>query len=329
MRNRKLYALPIVLCTISALGQSGGLQLGGDIGCPLKATVIPHVLMYHDMSESENGWRPDYKMAVDIRIQNVSRSKIDTATLALNNYPYGGQWDVPISLEPGQSMMFYPRSVFDLGERPEGLPLALELLKVKYSNGMIRDINQGCDFGRTPIPPPMMVSQSSANPTSASDWTLASGVSPPRQVGSFDVTSGYGKGPLAFSILVTGYGDVRDVKIKQGSWGEEADAQETELVRNSVWFPAVRDDSPVPFNLMIQIVNALPYRSAAQDAQDAQQWFLHNRNACDRGDMNACDTVGILFEEGRGVSRSHKEARRYFKKACKGGIQSACAVSRW
>ena len=325
--RKRLYALPIVLCSISALGQRGELQLGGENGCPLKAAVIPHVLMYHDMSESESGWRPDYKMAVDIRIQNVSRSKIDTATLVLNNYPYGGQWDVPISLEPGQSMTFYPRSVFDLGERPEGLPLALELLKVKYSNGMIRDIYQGCDFGKTPVPLPMTVSQSAANAESTSTWSPSSGVSPPRQIGSFDVTSGYGKGPLTLSILVTGYGDVSDVKITQGSWGGNADAEEAELVRNSVWFPAVKDDTPVPINLTIELVNALRHQSATQDDQ---QEFLRNRNACDGGgDMNACNTLGILFEEGRGIPRSSKEAHRYFKKACKGGIQSACAVSRW
>jgi hypothetical protein len=337
-------------------------QLRGEANCPLKATAIPHILMYHSVAESENGWRPDYKMAVDIRIQNVSSSKIETATLGDNNYSYGGQWD--ISLEPGQSMTLYPQSVVDLGENPKVLPLALKLLKVKYSNGMIQDIYQGCDFGKTPVPLPMTVSQSAANPSSAPDWSPADVVSPPRQIGPLDTTRGYGKGALTFSILVTGYGDIRDVKIKQGSWGDKADAEETELVRKSLWFPAVKDDTPVPVNISIEVVNPL----SQSQSQNYQQAILHNKAACEGGEMSACKTLGdlfsgpsqiaptiapdyqqavkyyniacdggamnscmalgLMFEEAKGVPRNFKEARRYFKKVCDSGDQNACVAER-
>ena len=339
--------------------------LRGEENCPLKATAIPHVLMYHTVSESENGWRPGYKMVVDIRIQNVSGFKIETATLALIDYSYGGQWDISNSLEPGQSTTFYPGSVFDLGgDNPQGLSLALHLLRVKYGNGMIQDINHGCDFGKTPVPPPMTVSQSAANPASASEWSPASAVSPPRQIGSLDTSRGYGKGALTFSILVTGYGDVRDVKIKQGSWGNKADAEETELIQKSLWFPAVKDDTPVPVNMTVEVVNPVSqtqsqnYQKAISDnreaceggemsaciklgdlfsnasqiapflAPDSQQAIKYYSIACDAGEVRACMSLGFIFEEAKGVTRNFKEARQYFKKACAIGYQDGCVAEQ-
>lgn len=368
MRNGGLYALSLVLCAVSATGQnvivSQGPRPSSVSSCPLKATAIPHVLMYHDVSESENGWRPDYKMAVDIRIQNVSGSKIETATLALIDYSYGGQWDIPNSLEPGQSTTFYPRSVFDLGGNLQGLSLALHLLKVKYGNGMIQDIYHGCDFGKTPVPPPMAVSQSAASPASASEWSPASAVSPPRQIGSIDTSRGYGKGALTFSILVTGYGDVSDVEIKQGSWGDKADAEETELIRKSLWFPAVKDDTPVPVNITIQVVNPVsqsqsqnyqraildnreaceggemsaciklgdlflsPSQIAPTISSDSQQAIKYYNIACDGGEARACMSLGLMFEEAKGVTRNFKEAGQYFKKACGIGDQDGCVAER-
>ena len=341
------------------------LQLRGEDNCPLTVGAFPHVLMYRAVSESENGWRPDYKMDVDIRVQNDTISRIETATVALDNY-LGAQWDISISLEPGQSMTFHPQSVFDLGENPKGLPIVPKLLKVKYGNGMIKDIYQGCDFSKTPIPPPMTVPPSSPSPVSSSNWALESVASPPRRIDNvpIDVTQGFGKAKLIFSVLINSYGDVRDVKIKQGDWGDKADAQVMDSIRKFVWFPAVKDDAPVPSVINLEVENT-QFRSESQDylqlistnekscedgemsacikvgdlfshapnmvrgtAPDYQQAIKYYNIACDGGAMSACNTLGFLFLEGRGVKRDVKEARRYFKKACDGGLQDACVTRK-
>jgi len=126
----------------------------------------------------------------------------------------------------------------------------------------------------------------------------------------------------------------------------------------------VKDDTPVPVNITMEVVNAL----SQSQSQNYQQAILHNREACEGGEMsackklgdlfsgpsaiaptiapdyqqavkyyniacdggamNACMTLGLLFEGGRGVTRNFKEARQYFKKVCASGDQNACLAER-
>ena len=71
-----------------------------------------------------------------------------------------------------------------------------------------------------------------------------------------------------------------------------------------------------------------PSAIAPTIAPDYQQAVKYYNIACDGGAMNACMTLGLLFEGGRGVTRNFKEARQYFKKVCASGDQNACLAER-
>ena len=40
--------------------------------------------------------------------------------------------------------------------------------------------------------------------------------------------------------------------------------------------------------------------------------------------MRGCYNLGVMYENGRGVTKSKTEARQYYQKACNGGYGNAC-----
>jgi TPR repeat protein len=44
--------------------------------------------------------------------------------------------------------------------------------------------------------------------------------------------------------------------------------------------------------------------------------------------MEACDALGVLYQDGHGVARDHASARLFYKKACEGGDEKGCTHLR-
>ena len=53
------------------------------------------------------------------------------------------------------------------------------------------------------------------------------------------------RGTVVFSYIIRSDGIPCDVTVKQGSWGAEVDRREIELLEKAVYFPAVKDNTPV------------------------------------------------------------------------------------
>ena len=49
-----------------------------------------------------------------------------------------------------------------------------------------------------------------------------------------------------------------------------------------------------------------------QDYAEAVKWY---RRVADRGNADAQNTLGIMYNEGRGVSQDHAEAAKWFRRA--------------
>jgi TPR repeat protein len=49
------------------------------------------------------------------------------------------------------------------------------------------------------------------------------------------------------------------------------------------------------------------------------------KKACKAGHAAACETLGVMAEEGRGVAQSESRAQKLFRRACRGGQARACA----
>ena len=52
--------------------------------------------------------------------------------------------------------------------------------------------------------------------------------------------------------------------------------------------------------------------------------FKRSLNACHRGDMRACEEVGVRYITGNGVRVNGYKALRYLSKACDRGVVGAC-----
>ena len=48
------------------------------------------------------------------------------------------------------------------------------------------------------------------------------------------------------------------------------------------------------------------------------------QKACDSENMRACWNLGLLYSNGRGVSRDEKKALSLYKTACDGGNKNGC-----
>jgi len=63
------------------------------------------------------------------------------------------------------------------------------------------------------------------------------------------------------------------------------------------------------------------------EENDAQARTLYQK-ACDGGDVDGCNWLGVLYEKGRGGARDQEQARALYKKACDGGVGQACTNLR-
>ena len=72
------------------------------------------------------------------------------------------------------------------------------------------------------------------------------------------------------------------------------------------------------FLVVVLLVNLLPGPLAGQDAEVVSQ------EACDAGDMLSCDTLGVRYETGAGVTQDLERAVGLFQRACDGGTMLGC-----
>lgn len=47
--------------------------------------------------------------------------------------------------------------------------------------------------------------------------------------------------------------------------------------------------------------------------------------ACDLNNSQACNSVGIMYQNGEGVKRNYDSAYRYYVKACDMGFEFGCS----
>jgi TPR repeat protein len=75
---------------------------------------------------------------------------------------------------------------------------------------------------------------------------------------------------------------------------------------------------------------ARPAEQAYEDAQmlNAQQQYDRARplfqQACDEGHVNACASVGYLYDSGKGGAPDYPKASVAYKRACDGGVVASC-----
>jgi TPR repeat protein len=66
------------------------------------------------------------------------------------------------------------------------------------------------------------------------------------------------------------------------------------------------------------------YAQGLGGAQDAEKAGTVYQNACDRGNLSSCASLGSLYQD----AGNNGEARKYFKKACDGGLAEGCNLLR-
>lgn len=49
-------------------------------------------------------------------------------------------------------------------------------------------------------------------------------------------------------------------------------------------------------------------------------------SSCDNGDMDACSSLGELYNNGKGVKQNSQKAVELYQKACDGRISGSCAI---
>jgi hypothetical protein len=48
------------------------------------------------------------------------------------------------------------------------------------------------------------------------------------------------------------------------------------------------------------------------------------QKACDGGDAQGCFNLGVMYENGRGVTKDQAKAAQLYQKACDGGDAQGC-----
>ena len=64
------------------------------------------------------------------------------------------------------------------------------------------------------------------------------------------------------------------------------------------------------------------YAEGLGDAQDIEKARPVYQNACDHGNLSSCAGLGSLYEN----AGNNAEARKYFKKACDAGLAEGCSL---
>ncbi len=73
--------------------------------------------------------------------------------------------------------------------------------------------------------------------------------------------------------------------------------------------------------LVVLFVSLLAGPLAGQDAVALSQ------QACDAGDLQSCDDLGLRYGGGLGVTRDAARALSFFQRACDGGVMLGCTHS--
>ncbi len=87
-----------------------------------------------------------------------------------------------------------------------------------------------------------------------------------------------------------------------------------------------RASPPFPFALRLLVVClgvcALPARAQESEASTSSPERLEQD--CTAGNARACDTLGDLYDEGRGVNKDERRAASLYEQACRGGVARGC-----
>lgn len=242
-----------------------------------------HVLQYRKNFPDQKGWRPEYKADLDITLQNVSQSAIDTATLCLDFienpmqlprvFCNKGSEEFTIALQPGHSTKIGWSKVFTFEGNPAtgsftnvGTPIVVSLASLRYSNGMLADIGVR-PIGQGVIPSSRMLPTTSGcggpvnltaemsapiildpnGPDAA--WNLgidAKKFLPPGTANAILKTLE----TITFQIVIGTDGSVCDVSILKDSLGTEVYRYRIEALKKTIWFPAIENGVPVTVRMV-------------------------------------------------------------------------------
>ncbi|MGA2672528.1 MAG: tetratricopeptide repeat protein, partial [Terracidiphilus sp.] len=107
---------------------------------------------------------------------------------------------------------------------------------------------------------------------------------------------------------------VRDARLKAGQQERDKAAQEQAARDEAAHLQEQRNLAAGQSRDGLALYNQKRY-------DEAKPLF---QNACDGGEMAACNNLGLLYEFGLGVTQDFAQARALYRKACDGGQISAC-----
>jgi len=67
------------------------------------------------------------------------------------------------------------------------------------------------------------------------------------------------------------------------------------------------------------------YDAGKGGVQDYERASVAYQKACDGGVVSSCTSLGILYEYGHGVTQDYGQARTYYEKGCNGGYATGCS----
>jgi hypothetical protein len=194
--RRRLVVLLVLLSAVPTLYA---------VDLPLRATnVVVHVIQYRQYFTNGDGWTPDYKAALDITLQNISKYGIEKVGLCIEAASY--ELPIPVTpaagicdptvpaqsfsvhLEPGGSETIPWDGVLSFNADPAtgvckytGHFVTVAINEVQYANGF-RAYFSGKAIGKGVIPPPIQLPEQSGCQTPRKIYNTSDLVSMPRMV---------------------------------------------------------------------------------------------------------------------------------------------------
>ncbi len=236
--------------------------------CPVEGLrVTPRVYAYRLYTAGVEGWRPDSKMALDLRLKNSGDRAIAAMSFEIKapRLPHKSNSDdvlmarfdnVVLNLTPGdERQLSFPangRDLIDLAFYPTKGWVSVVVTQLRYGNGEIVDL-AACNLGDAPIPPPF---KPVTPPSPTQIYPVGGEVSRPRVLESHAMPeqNGWQGGPtvMTLSFVVEVDGTPQDIKVESGSRGPELDEQVIKTLRTWNFAPAMMGDKPVATRIKVQ-----------------------------------------------------------------------------
>ncbi len=260
----KFSLVMFAIMPISALSQSVRTQ-AVHTECPAEARQItPLVYSFRIYTPGVEGWRPESKMALDLRVRNTSSRGIaamsfeigatnnprnDWNTIVLDRYD-----NVLLNANPGdERALYFPGNGGPLLTVYPTLGfVTVHLTELRYADGEIVDLT-ACNLGFAPVPPPFKpVKPASPSPI----YPVGGEVWPSRVLEQhvMDEQNSW-RGPpasIVLSFVVEVDGSPQDIEVDSSTLSAELNQRAIETLRTWNFAPAMMGDKPVATRTKVQ-----------------------------------------------------------------------------